>query len=211
MKVISTNIGQKTTVFKNGKTVQTGIYKTSVSGGITLGLTDVVGDAVMDRENHGGIDKACYIYSADHYNFWKKEFPDLHFTNGMFGENLTVEGLDESTIKIGDTFEVGSAIIQVSEPRRPCSILGIRFGTQKMVKKFNNSAFPGIYVRVIKEGHINIGDQFKQIETNNELSVKEIFGLFATNCQDIEKARIALQINTLSEDCKNAIRKRFKL
>ena len=154
------------TFIKNGKSVKTGIYKTHVKDGITLGLTDVVGDAVMDRKHHGGIDKACYLYSADHYSFWQEKFPDLHWTHGMFGENLTVDGLDESQINIGDTFEIGKTIIQVSEPRRPCSILGIRFGTQAIVKEFYHQPYPGIYVRVLKEGKIKKGDSFKLIKNS---------------------------------------------
>lgn len=210
MKIISTNIGQPTIVIKNRKPTKTGIYKVSVEGPIELGKTDVVGDSVMDRKHHGGVDKACYLYSADHYNFWQEKFPDLDFTWGMFGENLTVEGLDESKIRIGDVFSIGSAIVQVSEPRRPCSILGIRFGTQQMVKLFNNSPYPGIYVRVLTIGKIKSGDVLDLIETNEEnITVKEVFSLFSEKNKNIELANKALNTNTLSEDCKNSIRKRY--
>lgn len=212
MKVISTNIAQPTTVIKNGKSVKTGIYKTHVEDGITLGLTDVVGDAVMDRKHHGGIDKACYIYSADHYPFWQEKFPDLHWTHGMFGENLTVEGINESQINIGDTYEVGTAIIQVSEPRRPCSILGIRFGTQAMVKEFYHQPYPGIYVRVLKEGKIKKGDVLKLIrKEKNSISVAAVYSLFAKDDKNHELAKKAITINSLAQTCKDSITERFKL
>lgn len=211
MKIVSTNIAKPTTVIKNGEEIQTGIYKTAVDSSITLGLTDVVGDAVMDRKHHGGIDKACYLYSADHYDFWKKHFPDLYWTWGMFGENLTIEGLDESTIMIGDIFEVGTAIIQVSEPRRPCSILGIRFGTQKMVKQFHNSDYPGIYVRILKVGNVQTGDKLILKERNENISIKDVYSLFSHNNQNLELAKEAYSISTLSEDCKNSIKKRFEV
>jgi len=212
MKVISTNIAQSTTVIENGKSVKTGIYKTHVEDGITLGLTDVVGDAVMDRKHHGGIDKACYIYSADHYPFWQKKFPDLHWTYGMFGENLTVEGINESEINVGDTFAVGTAIIQVSEPRRPCSILGIRFGTQAMVKEFYHQPYPGIYVRVLKEGKIKKGDSFKLIKKEkNSISIAAVYSLFASDDKNHSLAKKAITISSLAQTCKNSIAERFKL
>lgn len=212
MKVISTNIGQATTVIKNGKSVKTGIYKTHSEDGIALGLTDVVGDAVMDREHHGGVNKACYLYSADHYPFWQEKFPDLHWTYGMFGENLTVEGLDESQINIGDTYEVGTTIIQVSEPRRPCSILGIRFGTQAMVKKFYHAPYPGIYVRVLQEGKIKRGDTLKLIDKEaNSISITAVYSLFAMDDKNHKLAQKALTVSSLSEICKKSIVERFKL
>lgn len=212
MKVISTNIAQPTTVIKNGKSIKTGIYKTHVEDGITLGLTDVVGDAVMDREHHGGVNKACYLYSADHYPFWQEKFPDLHWSHGMFGENLTVEGLDESQINIGDTYEVGTSIIQVSEPRRPCSILGIRFGTQAMVKEFYHKPYPGIYVRVLKEGKIKKGDTLKLIDQEaNSISIAAVYSLFASDDKNHELAKKAITINSLAQPTKDDLIKRFKL
>ncbi|MGB0886817.1 MAG: MOSC domain-containing protein [Vicingaceae bacterium] len=211
MKIVSTNIGLPVTVLKNGKEVRTGIYKKSVNQPISLGFTDVVGDTVVDRKHHGGIDKACYLYSANHYPFWKEKFPELEWTPGMFGENLTVEGLDEAKIMIGDIFEIGTAVVQVSEPRRPCSILGIRFGTQQMVKQFFNANLPGIYVRVLKEGNVQSGDTFILKETTEKISIKEVYSLFSDKNKNLELAKKSCAITTLSKDCKNAIKKRFNI
>lgn len=211
MKIISTNIAKPVTISKNGKKVQTGIYKKSVEKPISLGLTDVVGDAVIDRKHHGGIDKACYLYSADHYAFWKEKFPELEWNWGMFGENLTIEGLNEANIMIGDIYEVGTAIIQVSEPRRPCSILGIRFGTQQMIKQFHNSDYPGVYVRVLTEGNVKSGDELKLKERTEIVSIKEVYSLFSYNKNNSELAEKTLAINSLSEDCKNSLRKTFNI
>jgi MOSC domain-containing protein YiiM len=209
MKIVSTNIGSPVTVVKNRKKVQTGIYKKSVNQPISLGFTDVVGDAVMDRESHGGINKACYLYSADHYPFWQKKFPELEWAPGMFGENLTVEGLDEAAIMIGDVYEVGTAVVQISEPRRPCSILGIKFGTQKIVKAFQNSTFPGVYVRVLKEGNVKTGDQFILKERTEELSTIEVYSLFSSNKNNLALAKKALATTTLSSACKAEIKNEF--
>ncbi len=211
MEVIATNIGQPTTVLKNGKKVQTGFYKNSVKEGIMLLKKGVVGDAVMDTKHHGGADKACYLYSADHYDFWKEKFPTLNWSWGMFGENLTIKGLQETEINIGDTFKIGTAIIQVTEPRRPCSILGIRFGTPNMIKLFNNSAYPGVYVRVIKEGKITTGNQLKLISKTKQLTVVEVFSLFSTHKKNTALAKKAIHHPNLAASCKKAIRLKFQL
>ena len=94
MKVVSVNIGERKGVKYRGKTVQTGVFKKPVTHPIILGKFDVEGDAVIDRRYHGGEFKACYLYSADHYEFWKNKYPDLEWEYGMFGENITVEGLN---------------------------------------------------------------------------------------------------------------------
>jgi len=102
MKIISINISKGNTISNKKGEFKTGIYKTSVNGPIKLGKTDVVGDTVADRKHHAGIDKACYIYSADYYPYWEKQFPDMDWANGMFGENLTVKGyndLDVNTLQ----------------------------------------------------------------------------------------------------------------
>jgi MOSC domain-containing protein YiiM len=211
MKIVSTNIGSPVTVLKNRKKIQTGIYKKSVNQPISLGFTDVVGDAVMDRESHGGIYKACYLYSADHYPFWQEKFPELEWAPGMFGENLTVEGLDEAAIMIGDVYEVGTAVIQISEPRRPCSILGIKFGTQKIVKAFHNSTYPGVYVSVLKEGNVKTGDEFILKERTEDLTTIEVYSLFSSNKKNLVLAKKALSTPTLSPACKAEIKNEFDL
>jgi len=211
MKVISTNIAESRTILKNGKEVKTGIYKLPTDKGIFLGKTDVRHDAVIDRKFHGGEDKACYLYSADHYPFWKAQYPKLDWHLGMFGENLTVKGLDESKIRVGDTFEVGKAIIQVAEPRRPCSILAIRFNDNGLVKKFMNTPYPGIYVRVLQQGLIKSNDCLKQLNTASEsLTINDIYSIFSENKSNFDLIKLALREPYLSEDCKNSIRKRLK-
>ncbi|MDH7446535.1 MOSC domain-containing protein [Aquimarina sp. 2201CG14-23] len=178
MKVISTNIGMPKTISWRGKDVKTGIYKYPVDKPIFLDREDVEGDHVVDRKVHGGIDKACYLYSANHYPFWKEKYPDLEWNYGMFGENLTVEGFDERNIKIGAIYKLGSATVQISRPRQPCYKLGIKFGTQKILKQFIDSLFPGVYVRILQPGVVNTKDEFTLIEdTNDGVSVSEIYTL----------------------------------
>ena len=172
MKVISTNISESKTILWKGKEEQTGIYKKSVPE-IFLGKSDVVNDSVIERKYHGGIDKACYLYSTDHYDFWKEKYPNLNWHFGMFGENISVEGLNEKELYIGDTLKIGEAIIQVSEPRMPCYKLGYRFGTQKMIKEFTQSTFCGVYTRVLQEGFVKPDDELILIDKKSNIKLSE--------------------------------------
>lgn len=176
MKTLSTNLAKPQTVVWRGKNVVTGIYKHPVEEGIFLGVEDVKNDAVIDRRYHGGTDKACYLFSADVYPYWQKLYPDLDWGWGMFGENLTVEGLNEANVNIGDIFKIGEAAIQVSKPRQPCFKLGIKFGTQKVLKQFIAHNRPGTYVRILTPGKVVAGDTIERIEAYPiAFSVQEMF------------------------------------
>lgn len=178
MKVLSVNIGQATTILWNNKEEQTGIFKYPVSQSIFLNSTDVSSDSVIDRVHHAGINKACYLFSADNYLYWKELYPDLQWNWGMFGENLTIEGLDESTMRIGDVYKIGDSIVQISQPREPCYKLGIRFKTQEILRQFINHKRPGTYVRILKEGKVQKGDQLElQEQSENKLTVQQFYEL----------------------------------
>jgi MOSC domain-containing protein YiiM len=210
MKIISTNIGKPTTIEWNGEKVQTGIYKRQVSEPIYLGREDVEKDNVMDRRYHGGVDKACYLYSADHYQYWKKLYPELELTWGMFGENLTVEGLNEAQINIGDTFQLGETVIQATQPRQPCYKLGVRFGNPRMVKQFVNSGFSGVYVRVLKNGNVKTGDELQLKEKKDSLSIQKVFELLYTEELNKEAVEKAVKDPFLAESCRRDLLKRWE-
>lgn len=176
MKVISVNIGKMKKVQWKNKTYETGIYKFPVKESIFLGKEDVVGDAVIDRNYHGGFDKAVYAYSEDHYIFWKKLYPDLEFNYGMFGENLTISNLLEEEICVGSIYQLGGAKIQVTKPRQPCVKLGIRFQDAKVIKQFWNSTKSGIYFKVLETGKVAINDVLILLEeAKNTPSIAEVF------------------------------------
>lgn len=158
MIVKSVNIGKKRVVNYKGKIVETGIFKSPVNTPIFLGEEDVVNDAVIDRRYHGGIEKAVYAYSEQHYEYWKALYPNLDWNYGMFGENLTISNLEETAICVGSQYKLGEAIIEVTKPREPCSKLGIVFGTQKVVKQFWNSTKSGVYFKVLQTGNVSKGD-----------------------------------------------------
>ena len=208
MQIISTNIAEPAIIEWRGQQVQTGIFKYGVETPIFLGAEDVVNDHVIDRRYHGGADKACYLYSADHYPFWKNKFPDQEWRWGMFGENLTVSGLDESEIKIGDCFQIGDAVVQVTQPRQPCFKLGVRFGDQTVVDDFWMSSFPGVYVRVLKAGAVKKGNEMQLIERNPEsLSISQVFSVFRSNRNNLEFIQKAIADPFLAESCRKDIQK----
>lgn len=178
MRIIATNLAKPTTINWRGKEVITGIFKYPTDQPIFLEKKDVRDDAVIDRKHHGGIDKACYLFSADTYEYWKKLYPDLDWNWGMFGENITIEGFDETKINIGDILKIGSTIVQVSKPRQPCFKLGIRFNNQKVLKDFISYARSGTYVRILTEGAISKNDEVVIIEKSNlNLTVQDAFKL----------------------------------
>lgn len=165
MKIISTNIGERKEIDWKGELVTTGIFKFSIKKPIFLDSEDVTGDEISDRENHGGILQAVYGYSLKHYDYFKKLYPNLDFEMGMFGENLTMNHLDETKIHSGDTFKVGKTILEATVHRTPCYKLGIRFNDMKILKQFLNTTFCGVYFKVIQTGFVKTGDEFIQIKS----------------------------------------------
>jgi MOSC domain-containing protein YiiM len=181
MKIISTNIAEPKTFLWKGKEVTTGLFKYAVNAPIFLGDEDVVNDHVIDRQYHGGVDKACYLYSADHYAYWQKLYPNLDLPWGMFGENLTVEGLQEDEVNIGDIYKIGETLVQATQPRQPCYKLQFRFNDIEIVRKFIDSGFSGVYVRVLKKGKIKAGDSMILMEKKESLSIQKVYELLYTN------------------------------
>ena len=210
MIITSVNIGQATEIIWNGETIETGIFKSPVQK-IELEMTDVKNDNVIDKLYHGGIEKACYLYSEDHYDYWKSLYPTLDFNFGMFGENITIKGLDERTIMIGDIYRIGGATVQVTQPRQPCFKLGLVFKTQKILKQFINSNYPGIYLKVLEGNCVKPGDSMELIERqHNSMSVKEIYRLLYDKKPNEEDLEFAISINTLANSCKKSLMKRLK-
>jgi MOSC domain-containing protein YiiM len=148
------------------------------------------------------------LYSADHYSFWKSNYPNLDWQWGMFGENLTVIGLDESEIRIGDQLQVGDAVVQVSQPRQPCFKLGVRFGSQEVVSDFWELPYPGVYVRVLSEGSVKTGDEITLLKRDNDsLAVSQVFSIFRSNSENMDLIRKAIAEPYLANSCRRDIKK----
>ncbi|MBU2950144.1 MOSC domain-containing protein [Tamlana agarivorans] len=211
MKIISTNTSKPKTIIWNDKPVETGIYKTPTSTPIFLGTSDVKNDTVTDRKYHGGEFKACYLFSEDHYAYWKTLYPELDWNWGMFGENLTVAGLDESKILVGNIYKIGSALVQITEHREPCFKLGVKFGTQNILKQFIDHGFPGTYIRVLKEGTVQTGDTFNLIEqAENSLSTTALFKLIFDKKKNQDHLKKAINSTALPAKLRNDFNKHLK-
>jgi MOSC domain-containing protein YiiM len=158
MKLISVNVGLPKTIRIEDTPVSTGIFKEPVSGTVRVATLNLDGDGQADLTVHGGPDKAVYVYPSEHYPFWRQELGEQITRWGAFGENLTVEGLSEDSVGIGDAFGIGSAILQITQPRLPCFKLAAKFEREDIIKRFLQSRRTGFYVRVLKEGSLRAGD-----------------------------------------------------
>lgn len=207
MRVISVNIGFPKLITSAGRTVTTGIFKTPVSGRIKVDKLNLEGDAQADLSVHGGPSKAVYAYPSEHYAFWKRELPGMDLPWGMFGENLTLEGLLEDEAHIGDQFQIGTAVLMITQPRTPCYKLGIKFGREDIEARFLSSGRCGFYFAVIEEGEIGKDDNVKLIKRDkNQISVSTIFRLyFDREHTDPALVRQVLQVDALP----SGWRKRF--
>src|SRR2546422_8163394 len=152
MRVVSVNVSLPKTVEWRGRRVTTAIFKEPVEGRVRIRRTGLVGDRQADLSVHGGPTKAVYAYPSEHYPFWRRELGRADLPWGSFGENLTTEGLDERTLRVGDRLRVGSASLTVTQPRMPCYKLGIRFGRSDMVRRVLSHGRSGFYVAVAHEG-----------------------------------------------------------
>ena len=158
MKVLSVNVGLPRTLSMQKQRVSTGIFKRPVSGVVKVGALNLEGDAQADLEVHGGPDKAVYVYSGDHVQYWKRVLNRDDLGPGTFGENLTVEGLTEEQVAIGDEFGVGTARFLVTQPRLPCFKLALALETPTIVRTFLESGRTGFYLRVLQPGGLQTGD-----------------------------------------------------
>jgi MOSC domain-containing protein YiiM len=156
-ELISVNVSAIKSVVIDGKSITTGIFKEPVSGRIALRGVNVGGDDQADRSVHGGPDRAAYVYAAEDYAWWEDELARA-LPPGTFGENLTVHGLDVSNARIGEEWQIGTALVQVTSPRVPCFKLAAKMNDPKIVKKFARALRPGAYLRIVTEGDIGAGD-----------------------------------------------------
>lgn len=211
MKVVSINVGLPRTVSWQGVPFRTGIYKAPVEGEVSVGFKNLDGDGQADVSVHGGRDKAVYAYPSEHYLYWRDQFPEVMMPWGMFGENLTTTGLTEETVRIGDLFRVGSAELVVTQPRMPCSKLGMRFRNKTIIKRFLESRRSGWYCSVAREGRLASKDEIQLVGREPEsLSVKEVLELYGDREANTEVLKKVIQIKGLSKAWRDHFRRRLE-
>jgi MOSC domain-containing protein YiiM len=200
MRIVAVSVGLPREVTWKGQTVTTGIFKAPVDGPVALRRHNLEGDQQADLSVHGGPTKAVYLYPSQHYDFWRNELADDELAWGSFGENLTVEGVDEESVCIGDEFRAGSARMVVTEPRMPCYKLSIRFNRADMVKRFLASRRTGFYFGVVEEGMVEAGDHLERVvEHPARLRVADVTRLYTTERTNEELMRKAIAVAALPD------------
>jgi MOSC domain-containing protein YiiM len=209
VQVISVNVGLPREVVWKGMTVETGIFKDPVDGPVMIEPLNLVGDRQADLTVHGGPQKAVYGYPSEHYDYWRRELPDSPQAWGSFGENLTTTGIFENELYIGDRFQVGSAVLQVTQPRMPCYKLAIKFQRDDMIKRFLASGRSGFYFSVLEPGSVAAGCEIALLERDpGHVTVSDIQRLYLGQTRDAELLRRVESLTALPENWKSSLRER---
>lgn len=213
MRVVAVSVALPQSVAHGRSTVSTGIFKQPVHGPVRVHAEQLEGDGQADRVHHGGPDKAVYAYGLEHYAWWEQTLGCAPLPPGQFGENLTVAGLDEATLCLGDKLVIGSARFVVTQPRVPCFKLGLRFGDPAMPRLFAESLRSGAYLRVLQQGTIAAGDAVDVVDSPTErISLRDLFAAYLAPNEPVSKAllRRALTVPALSGEWRRQIAQRLE-
>jgi MOSC domain-containing protein YiiM len=210
MRVLSVNVGLPREVFWRGKPITTGIFKEPAAGPVRVRTLNLDGDRQADLRVHGGPDKAVYAYPSEFYELWRSERPDLSFSRGQFGENLTTDGVRDDDVSVGDRFRVGTAELIVTQPRLPCFKLGIKMGRDDFVTEFLQRGLFGFYLAVTREGVVEAGDPIVALSRDPRgFRLTEIARLYLRDRDDTEGLRRAAELDVLPESWRQYFRRRL--
>lgn len=161
-RIVSVNVGRPRRFEYKGRSGESAIWKRPVQGRVLAAGVNLTGDAQADRSVHGGLDKAIYAYALEDYAWWGEQLGH-GLEHGQFGENLTTEGIDLTSALVGERWEVGGTVLEVSEARMPCWKLGVRMEDSQFPKRFLAAHRPGAYVRILEEGELGAGDEIRVV------------------------------------------------
>src|SRR5262245_6040176 len=198
-RLLSVNVGLPRDIPWKGRTVHTGIWKGPVRGRCRVRRLNLDGDGQGDLAGHGGEQRAVFVYQIESYGYWQEQLKRTDFVNGQFGENLTIEGLPDDAVCIGDRYQIGSALFEVTQPRVTCYRVGIRMNEPRMPALLTSSGRPGFYFRVLNEGEVGAGDEIvKAGEAKERMTVAEINALLYSPNNARDGLERALRIEALS-------------
>jgi ferredoxin-NADP reductase/MOSC domain-containing protein YiiM len=198
-RLLSVNVGLPRDIEWKGRTVHTGIWKNPVRGRCRVGRLNLDGDGQGDLGGHGGEQRATFVYQIESYRYWQEQLKRTDFVHGQFGENFTIEGLPDDAVCIGDRYQIGSALFEVTQPRVTCYRVGIRMNEPRMPALLTSSGRPGFYFRVLREGEVGAGDEIVKVgEANERMSVAEINALLYSPNHARDRLERALRIEALS-------------
>jgi ferredoxin-NADP reductase/MOSC domain-containing protein YiiM len=193
------NVGLPRDIEWKGRTVHTGIWKNPVRGRCRVCRLNLDGDGQGDLAGHGGEQRAVFVYQMESYRYWQERLKRANFVHGQFGENFTIEGLQDDAVYIGDRYQIGSALFEVTQPRVTCYRVGIRMNEPRMPALLTSSGRPGFYLRVLQEGEVGAGDEIVKIgEAEERMTVAEINALLYSSDHARDRLERALRIEPLS-------------
>lgn len=202
MGIVSLNVGKPVTVDYQGKDLSTGIYKQPVEGPLFLSSLNFEGDGQADLVNHGGVDKAVCAYPFEHYPYWEHSL-GKQMAYAAFGENLTMRGMLEDRVCIGDVYRIGDAVVQVSQPRYPCFKLSQKHGVKDMPARVLNTGYSGFYFRVLEEGDVRADSAVTQLESHaSGITVQDVLRMMKDGRKDERGLSRMLEIDVLSASLK---------
>ena len=198
-RLLSVNVGLPRDIEWKGRTVHTGIWKDPVRGRCRVGRLNLDGDGQGDLAGHGGEQRAVFVYQIESYRYWQEQLKRTDFVHGQFGENFTIEGLPDDAVCIGDRYQIGSALFEVTQPRVTCYRVGIRMNEPRMPALLTSSGRPGFYFRVLQEGEVGAGDEIVKVgEAKERMTVAEINALLYSPNHPRDRLERALRIEALS-------------
>jgi MOSC domain-containing protein YiiM/ferredoxin-NADP reductase/ferredoxin len=198
-RLLSVNVGLPRDISWKGRTVHTGIWKNPVHGRCRVGRLNLEGDGQGDLAGHGGEQRAVFVYQIESYRYWQEQLKRTDFAHGQFGENFTVEGLPDDAVCIGDRYQIGSAVFEVTQPRVTCYRVGIRMNERRMPALLTSSGRPGFYFRVLREGDVGAGDEITKVgEAAEHRTVAEINALLYSPKHPRDRLERAVRIEALS-------------
>jgi ferredoxin-NADP reductase/MOSC domain-containing protein YiiM len=198
-RLLSVNVGLPRDVAWKGRTVHTGIWKTPVNGRCRVRRLNLEGDGQGDLAGHGGEQRAVFVYQIESYRYWQDRLKRLDFVHGQFGENFTIDGLPDDTVCIGDRYQIGSALFEVTQPRVTCYRVGIRMNEPRMPALLTSSGRPGFYFRVLEAGDVGAGDEIVKVgEATERMTVAETNALLYSPDHPRDRLQRALRIAPLS-------------
>jgi len=199
MQLVSVNTALPQDLLWQGKTVRTSIFKQPVAGPVAVHAELLAGDGQADLRVHGGRDKAVYAYPQEHWAYWQHYLPAAQLVPGAFGENLTTVGLLEPAVRVGDCFQLGTAVLMAVQPRRPCVKLGLRLARPSIVREFELARRSGIYFRVQQPGIIQAGDAITLVQASaHEATIQDMVDCLAPGPPDLAKVHALLATPFLS-------------
>jgi MOSC domain-containing protein YiiM len=212
MKLLSVNVGLPRTITVGDRNVTTGIFKSPRSERVRVHTLGLEGDGQADLENHGGIHKAIYSYPVEHYAYWSRELGRNDFSYGQFGENLTVEGLTEENVHVGDMFRIGDVLLEVTQPRVPCYKLAIKMKLPEFPKIFAATGRTGFYQRVLSPGELGAGDSLERVKVDARgVTVRELMEVMYFKRENVELMERAVAIPALTPSWRDELRERLGL